>query len=484
MFNKRIKIKELLISDKANYQATVMGWVRTFRNNQFIALNDGSTNNNLQVVAELGKFDDALLKRLTTGACIKATGDIIASLGKGQKVELKATDIEILGDSDAEKFPLQPKKHSLEFLREIAHLRFRTNTFGSVFRVRHALAFAVHEFFNKKGFVYFHTPIITASDAEGAGEMFRVTTLPMDGKAPKNEDGSINYKEDFFGRSTNLTVSGQLEGELAAMAFSDIYTFGPTFRAENSNTTRHLAEFWMIEPEMAFHDLEDNANLAEEFIKYVIKYAIDNNKDDLDFLAQRLEEEEKQKPQQDRSEMGLLDKLGFVVNNDFERITYTKAIEILRECNHNKKKKFQYLKDDWGVDLQREHERYLVEKHFKKPVILTNYPAAIKSFYMRMDDNCAPGRQTVSAMDILAPGIGEIVGGSQREERLDKLTQRMEAMHIPAEELSWYLDTRRFGSCPHAGFGLGFERLVQFVTGMGNIRDVIPFPRFPKSAEF
>ncbi len=484
MFNKRIKIKELLVSDVANYQATVMGWVRTFRNNQFIALNDGSTNSNLQIVAELGKFDDALLKRLTTGACIKATGEIIASLGKGQKVELKATDIEILGDSDAEKFPLQPKKHSLEFLREIAHLRFRTNTFGSVFRVRHALAFAVHEFFNKKGFVYFHTPIITASDAEGAGEMFRVTTLPMDGTAPKNEDGSINYKEDFFGRSTNLTVSGQLEGELAAMAFSDIYTFGPTFRAENSNTTRHLAEFWMIEPEMAFHDLEDNANLAEEFIKYVIKYAIDNNKDDLDFLAQRLEEEEKQKPQQDRSEMGLLDKLAFVVNNNFERITYSEAIEILRDCNHNKKKKFQYLINDWGVDLQSEHERYLVEKHFKKPVILTNYPAAIKSFYMRMDDNCAPGRQTVSAMDILAPGIGEIVGGSQREERLDKLTERMEAMHIPAEELSWYLDTRRFGSCPHAGFGLGFERLVQFVTGMGNIRDVIPFPRFPKSAEF
>ncbi len=484
MFYKRIKIKELLVSDKANYQATVMGWVRTFRNNQFIALNDGSTNNNLQIVAELGKFDDALLKRLTTGACIKATGEIIASLGKGQKVELKATDIEILGDSDAEKFPLQPKKHSLEFLREIAHLRFRTNTFGSVFRVRHALAFAVHEFFNKKGFVYFHTPIITASDAEGAGEMFRVTTLPMDGTAPKSGDGSINYKEDFFGRSTNLTVSGQLEGELAAMAFSDIYTFGPTFRAENSNTTRHLAEFWMIEPEMAFHDLEDNANLAEEFIKYVIKYAIDYNKDDLDFLAQRLEEEEKQKPQQDRSEMGLLDKLGFVVNNDFERITYTEAIDILRECNHNKKKKFHYLIDDWGVDLQSEHERYLVEKHFKKPVILTNYPAAIKSFYMRMDDNCALSRQTVSAMDILAPGIGEIVGGSQREERLDKLTQRMEAMNIPAEELSWYLDTRRFGSCPHAGFGLGFERLVQFVTGMGNIRDVIPFPRFPKSAEF
>jgi len=484
MFNKRIKIKELLASDQANYEATVMGWVRTFRNNQFIALNDGSTNNNLQVVAELGKFDDATQKRITTGACIKATGEVIPSLGKGQKVELKATSIEILGDSDAEKFPLQPKKHSLEFLREIAHLRFRTNTFGAVFRVRHSLAFAVHEFFNKKGFVYLHTPIITASDAEGAGETFRVTTLPIDGTAPKNEDGSINFKDDFFGRSTNLTVSGQLEGELAAMAFSDIYTFGPTFRAENSNTTRHLAEFWMIEPEMAFHDLEDNANLAEEFIKYIIKYAIDNNKEDLEFLAQRLEEEEKQKPQNERSELGLMDKLGFVVNNDFERITYTEAIEILKESNHNKKKKFQYLVEGWGIDLQSEHERYLVEKHFKKPVILTNYPAAIKAFYMRQDDNCAEGRQTVAAMDILAPGIGEIVGGSQREERLEKLERRMKEMNIPAEELHWYLDTRRFGACPHAGFGLGFERLVQFVTGMGNIRDVIPFPRYPKSAEF
>ena len=484
MFNKRIRIKELLTSDQANYEATVMGWVRTFRNNQFIALNDGSTNNNLQVVAELGKFDDATLKRLTTGACIKATGEVIPSLGKGQKVELKATSIEILGDSDAEKFPLQPKKHSLEFLREIAHLRFRTNTFGAVFRVRHSLAFAVHEFFNKKGFVYLHTPIITASDDEGAGETFRVTTLPIDGTAPKNEDGSINFKDDFFGRSTNLTVSGQLEGELAAMAFSDIYTFGPTFRAENSNTTRHLAEFWMIEPEMAFNDLEDNANLAEEFIKYIIKYAIDNNKEDLEFLAQRLEEEEKQKPQNERSELGLMDKLGFVVNNDFERITYTEAIEMLKESNHNKKKKFQYLVEGWGIDLQSEHERYLVEKHFKKPVILTNYPAAIKAFYMRQDDNCAAGKQTVAAMDILAPGIGEIVGGSQREERLEKLEQRMKEMNIPAEELHWYLDTRRFGACPHAGFGLGFERLVQFVTGMGNIRDVIPFPRYPKSAEF
>ncbi len=484
MFNKRIKIAALLASDKANYQATVMGWVRTFRNNQFIALNDGSTNNNIQIVAELGKFEDSLLKRLTTGACIKATGNVIPSLGKGQKIELKATEIEILGDSDAEKFPLQPKKHSLEFLREIAHLRFRTNTFSAVFRVRHALAFAIHKFFNDKGFVYLHTPIITASDAEGAGEMFKVTILPLDGTAPKNDDGSINFKEDFFGRSTNLTVSGQLEGELAAMAFSDIYTFGPTFRAENSNTTRHLAEFWMIEPEVAFNDLEDNMNLAEEFIKYIIKHAMEHNKEDLEFLAQRLDEEEKQKPLLERSELGLVDKLNFVVDNNFERLTYTEAIEILRESNHNKKKKFTYLIDKWGVDLQSEHERYLVEKHFKKPVILTDYPADIKAFYMRQNDNCEAGRQTVAAMDILAPGIGEIVGGSQREERMDKLLTRMEEMHIPAEELWWYLDTRRFGACPHAGFGLGFERLVQFVTGMGNIRDVIPFPRYPKSAEF
>lgn len=480
MFNKRVKIKALLASDEANYEATVMGWVRTFRNNQFIALNDGSTNNNIQVVAELGKFDEALLKRLTTGACIKATGTVIPSLGKGQKVELKATLIEILGDSDAEKYPLQPKKHSLEFLREIAHLRFRTNTFSAVFRVRHALAFAVHKFFNDRGFVYLHTPIITASDAEGAGEMFRVTTLPVDGTAPKNEDGSVNFKEDFFGRSTNLTVSGQLEGELAAMAFSEVYTFGPTFRAENSNTTRHLAEFWMIEPEVAFNDLEDNMDLAEAFIKYIIKYAMDNNAEDLEFLAQRLAEEEKNKPQQDRSEFGLMEKLNFVVDNDFERLTYTEAISILRESNHNKKKKFQYLINEWGADLQSEHERYLVEKHFKKPVILTDYPKDIKSFYMRMNED----GKTVAAMDILAPGIGEIVGGSQREERLDKLLERMKEMHIPIEEMSFYLDTRRFGSCPHAGFGLGFERLVLFVTGMTNIRDVIPFPRYPKSAEF
>ena len=480
MFNKRIKIKALLQNDATGYEATVMGWVRTFRNNQFIALNDGSTNSNLQVMAALGLLDETTLKRITTGACIKATGTVIASLGKGQKVELQATSIEILGDSDAEKFPLQPKKHSLEFLREIAHLRFRTNTFGAIFRVRHSLAFAIHQFYNDRGFVYMHTPIITGSDAEGAGEMFQVTTLPLNGTAPKNEDGSINFKEDFFGRSTNLTVSGQLEGELAAMAFSDIYTFGPTFRAENSNTTRHLAEFWMVEPEVAFADLEDNMNLAEDFIKYIIRHAMEHNKEDLDFLSLRLAEEEKGKPQVERSELGLIEKLEFVVNNNFERLTYTEAIQILKESNHNKKKKFQYLIEEWGTDLQSEHERYLVEKHFKKPVILTDYPKDIKSFYMRQNDD----GKTVAAMDILAPGIGEMVGGSQREERLDKLLERMKELNIPAEELDWYLDTRRFGSCPHAGFGLGFERLVLFVTGMTNIRDVIPFPRYPKSAAF
>jgi asparaginyl-tRNA synthetase len=479
MFNKRIKIKDLLAQEPKNQEVTVMGWVRTFRNNQFIALNDGSSNNNLQVVMELGKFDDDLLKRITTSASLKVVGVVVPSLGKGQKMDLKATSLEILGDSDAEKYPLQPKKHSLEFLREIAHLRFRTNTFGSVFRIRHALAFAVHKFYNEKGFVYMHTPVITASDAEGAGEMFRVTTLPFD-NPPRNEDGSINYKEDFFGRATNLTVSGQLEGELAATAFAEIYTFGPTFRAENSNTARHLAEFWMIEPEMAFCDLEDNANLAEEFIRYIIKYAMDSNREDLEFLSQRLAEEEKQLPQDKRSEMGLIEKLEFVLNNKFERLTYTEAIDILRESSHNKKKKFQYPITGWGMDLQSEHERYLVEKHFKKPVILTNYPKEIKAFYMRQNDD----GKTVAAMDILAPGIGEIVGGSQREERLDKLLARMNEMKIPAEELWWYLDTRRFGTVPHAGFGLGFERMVQFVTGMTNIRDVIAFARTPKSAEF
>ena len=457
---------------------TIMGWVRTFRNNQFIAVNDGSTNTNLQVVLELGKFPEELLKRITTSAAIRAKGSIVPSVGKGQTMELRATSVEILGDSDAEQYPLQPKKHSLEFLREIAHLRFRTNTFGSVFRVRHALAFAIHKFFHEKGFLYLHTPIITASDAEGAGEMFRVSTLPFD-NPPRNEDGSINYKEDFFGRNTNLTVSGQLEGELAATAFGEIYTFGPTFRAENSNTTRHLAEFWMIEPEMAFYDLEDNMNLAEGFIRYIIRFVMDNNRDDLEFLAGRLAEEEKQLPQDKRSDLDLIEKLEFVLNNDFERISYTEAIDILLQSPAYKKKKFQY-EVKWGIDMQSEHERYLVEKHFKKPVIVYNYPKDIKAFYMRQNED----GKTVAAMDILAPGIGEIVGGSQREERLDRLQERMKQMHIPAEELWWYLDTRKFGTVPHSGFGLGFERMVLFVTGMSNIRDVIAFPRTPKSAEF
>ena len=478
MFNKRIKIKELLLQLPGQHDIVVMGWVRTFRNTQFIALNDGSTNTNLQIVAELGRFDDDLLKRITTSAALKVTGELVASQGKGQTVELKASRIEILGDSDAEKYPLQPKKHSLEFLREIAHLRFRTNTFASIFRVRHALAFAIHSFFHDKGFLYMHTPIITASDAEGAGEMFRVTTLPFD-QPPRTDDGAIDFTQDFFGKSTNLTVSGQLEGELAATAFGDIYTFGPTFRAENSNTTRHLAEFWMIEPEMAFHDLEDNMNLAESFMKSIIRFVMDNNMEDLLFLDQRLLEEEKQLPADKRSELGLLDKLKMVVNNDFERITYTDAINILLESPAYKKKKFQY-EVKWGIDMQSEHERYLVEKHFKKPVIVTNYPKDIKAFYMRQNDD----GKTVAAMDILAPGIGEIVGGSQREERFDLRTQRMRDMHISEEELWWYLDTRRFGTVPHAGFGLGFERMVLFVTGMTNIRDVIAFPRAPKTAEF
>jgi asparaginyl-tRNA synthetase len=478
--SQRVKVKQILQDEKTDYPVVVKGWIRSFRNNQFIALNDGSTNNNIQVVLEMDSVSPELLKRLTTGAAISVSGQVIPSLGKGQRVEVKAIELEILGDCDPEKYPLQLKNRpSLEYLREIAHLRFRTNTFGAIFRLRHSLAFAVHKFFNERGFVYLHTPIITASDAEGAGEMFHVTSFDIK-NPPLTESGEIDYKEDFFGRATNLTVSGQLEGELGAMAFGDIYTFGPTFRAENSNTARHLAEFWMIEPEMAFYDLEDNMNLAEAFIKSVIGYALENNKEDLEFLAQRLADEEKQKPQQERSEMGLIEKLEFVLNNEFVRITYTEAIDILKNSKPNKTKKFNYLIEDWGADLQSEHERYLVEKHFKKPVILTDYPKAIKAFYMKQNED----GKTVRAMDILFPGIGEIVGGSQREENYDKLVTRMEEMHLPVEEMSWYLDTRRFGTAPHAGFGLGFERLVLFVTGMGNIRDVIPFPRTPKSAEF
>ncbi|MFD1003538.1 asparagine--tRNA ligase [Ohtaekwangia kribbensis] len=476
---KRIKIKELLLTKPEGQTVTAKGWVRTFRNNQFISLNDGSTINNLQAVVELNSVADETLKRITTGACLSVTGELIPSPAKGQAVELKVKELEILGDSDAEKFPLQPKKHSLEFLREIAHLRSRTNTFSAVMRVRHAMAFAVHKFFNDRGFFYIHTPIITGSDAEGAGAMFRVTTLDPN-NPPRDEQGKVNFKEDFFGRETNLTVSGQLEGETYALALGDIYTFGPTFRAENSNTTRHLAEFWMIEPEMAFYDIGDNMQLAQEFLQYLVRYALENCSEDLEFLNKRAQEEEQSKPQDQRSELSLIDRLKFVADNDFQRLSYTEAIDILKNSNPNKKKKFQYLVEEWGVDLQSEHERYLVEKHFKKPVILYNYPKDIKAFYMRQNDD----DKTVAAMDVLFPGIGEIIGGSQREERYERLVKRVNELSLPEKELWWYLDLRKFGSAPHSGFGLGFERLILFVTGMTNIRDVIAYPRFPGNAEF
>ncbi len=476
---KRTKIKDLLTATASGQTVVAQGWVRTFRNNQFIALNDGSTIQNLQAVVALNSIDENTLKRITTGACLSVTGELIPSPAKGQAVELKVTSLEILGDSDAEKFPLQPKKHSLEFLREIAHLRPRTNTISAVMRVRHAMAFAVHKFFNERGFFYVHTPVITGSDAEGAGAMFKVTTLDIN-KPPRDENGHVNHKEDFFGRETNLTVSGQLEGETYAMALGDIYTFGPTFRAENSNTTRHLAEFWMIEPEMAFYDINDNMQLATDLLQYLVKYALDNCSDDLEFLNKRAQEEEAQKPQEQRSELGLIDRLKFVTENDFQRLTYTEAIDILRNSNPNKKKKFQYIIDQWGADLQSEHERFLVEKHFKKPVILYNYPKEIKSFYMRQNED----GKTVAAMDVLFPGIGEIIGGSQREERYDRLMNRVNELKLPEKDLWWYLELRKFGTAPHSGFGLGFERLILFVTGMTNIRDVIPFPRFPGNAEF
>ncbi|MEY3238771.1 MAG: hypothetical protein RIR11_209 [Bacteroidota bacterium] len=480
---QRTKIAALLQTEPIGTAVQVKGWVKAFRNSQFIALNDGSTANNIQIVVDSENTDPELLKRIKFGAAIGAIGTVIESQGQGQKIEIKASEITIYGDCNLEEYPLQQKKQSLEFLREKAHLRFRTNTFAAVFRIRHALAFAVHKFFNDRGFFYLHTPIITASDAEGAGEMFRVTTLDAQ-KPPLDEQGAVDFSKDFFGRSANLTVSGQLEAELGAMALGEVYTFGPTFRAENSNTTRHLAEFWMIEPEVAFNDLNDNMNLAEDMLRYVIAYALENCKDDLAILEARLIEEEKSKPQDQRSELTLTEKLRFVTENDFERLTYTEAVEILRNSTPNKKGKFQYPIEGWGADLQSEHERYLVEKHFKKPVILTDYPSAIKSFYMRLNDGTEPGKETVRAMDILFPGIGEIVGGSQREERYDVLLAKMKAMHIPEEELYWYLDTRKFGTCPHAGFGLGFERLILFVTGMTNIRDVIAFPRYPGSAEF
>ncbi|MEH6680536.1 MAG: asparagine--tRNA ligase [Sediminicola sp.] len=472
-------IKELLGTAHLLQEVTLYGWVKTFRSNRFIALNDGSTINNIQCVVDFEAFDPQLLKQVSTGAALKVTGTLVESQGKGQSVEVQVRELAVLGTADPETYPIQPKKHTLEFLREKAHLRIRTNTFSAVMRVRSSLAFAVHNYFRENGFVYVHTPIITGSDAEGAGEMFRVSTLDAK-KPPLTDGGTVDYSEDFFGKETNLTVSGQLEAEAYAMALGKVYTFGPTFRAENSNTSRHLAEFWMIEPEVAFNDLDANMDLSEDFIKKVISYILENCKDDLAFLAERLAEEEKLKPQAERSEMGLIERLRFVTENNFKRVSYTEAIEILKNSKPNKKKKFQYPIEDWGTDLQSEHERYLVEKHFQCPVILFDYPAKIKAFYMRLNED----GKTVRAMDILFPGIGEIVGGSQREERLDVLQQKMADLDIDPKELWWYLDLRRFGSAVHSGFGLGFERLVLFSTGMGNIRDVIPFPRTPQNAEF
>ena len=469
-----------LLSKPDQYKTVnVKGWVKTFRANRFIALNDGSSIENLQCVVDFNQIDESLLKKINTGAALEVEGELIKSMGKGQSVEVIVKSIVILGEADPDTYPIQPKKHSFEFLREKAHLRIRTSTFSSVMRIRSTLSFAVHQFFNEKGFCYIHTPIITGSDAEGAGEMFRVTIL--DPKNPElNDQGNVDFKNDFFGKETNLTVSGQLEAETYAHGLGNVYTFGPTFRAEKSNTTRHLAEFWMIEPEMAFIDLNQNMDLAEEFIKFILNHILENCEKDLIFLDQRFMNEEKTKPQNERGPMGLIEKINFVVNNDFKRISYTDAIDILKKSKPNKKKKFEYLIENWGTDLQSEHERFLVEKYFNAPVILYDYPAKIKAFYMRMNED----NKTVRAMDILFPGIGEIVGGSQREERLEVLETRIEKMGIDKKELWWYLDLRRFGTTPHSGFGLGFERLVQFATGMSNIRDVIPFPRTPNNASF
>lgn len=478
---KRTEIKQALQSEDFESVIQVMGWVRTKRaskNVAFIALNDGSVIHNLQLVVDLEKIPEETIALMHTGAAVDAQGKLVPSAGSGQKVELAVETIQLLGEANPDEYPLQPKKHSLEFLREKAHLRFRTNTFSAIARIRHAMIFAIHKFFNDKGFLNIHAPIITASDAEGAGEMFQVTTLDLDKIAEANKT-EIDYKKDFFGKKANLTVSGQLEAELAALALSKVYTFGPTFRAENSNTSRHLAEFWMIEPEVAFFDIHDDMDLAEEMLKYLIQYALEHCADDLAFLSKRLEEEEKNKKADERS-MELISKLQFVLANPFERITYTEAIDILRNSNHNKKGKFAYPIEKWGADLQSEHERFLVEKHFKKPVILTDYPKEIKAFYMKQNDDGI----TVRAMDVLFPGIGEIIGGSQREDNYNKLLQRMHEMDIHEESMWWYLETRKFGSVPHAGFGLGFERLMLFVTGMGNIRDVIPFPRTPQNCEF
>jgi asparaginyl-tRNA synthetase len=477
-----MKIIDILKQESKEKNIEVSGWVRTKRGSKnvtFISLNDGSTINNIQVVAEGIDFSEEKLKKVTTGSCVKVIGKLVKSKGKEQWAEIVAEKIEIIGLSDSDEYPLQPKKHSLEFLREKAHLRFRTNTFSAVFRLRHALNFAVHKFFNDRGFYNLHTPIITSADAEGAGEMFQVTNLDLE-NLQKNNNGNIDYKNDFFGSKTHLTVSGQLEAETGALGLGKVYTFGPTFRAENSNTSRHLSEFWMIEPEVAFSDLEMTMDLAEEFLKYCIQYCLDNNMDDLKFLNKRMADEESTLKKEDRSEMGLNERLLFVLENDFKRLSYSEAINILRNSNHNKKKKFKYLITGFGADLQSEHERYLVEKKFKKPVIITDYPKGIKAFYMRMNED----NETVRAMDILFPSIGEIVGGSQREERLNKLETRMEEMGVSKEELWWYIETRKFGTCEHAGFGVGFERLIMFVTGMKNIRDVIPFPRTPQNAEF
>ena len=475
-------ISEIFKNPKINSIIKVSGWVRTRRGSKsvsFIALNDGSTIKNLQIVAETPNFKEELFKKITTGSCLEIEGELKNSEGKEQSLEVLAKSIIVLGEANSDEYPLQPKKHSLEFLREKAHLRFRTNTFSAVFRLRHALTFAIHNYFNQNGYVNIHTPIITGADAEGAGEMFNVSNFDLK-NVPINDAGEIDYQQDFFGKQTNLTVSGQLEAELAALALGKVYTFGPTFRAENSNTSRHLSEFWMIEPETAFADLNDNMDLAEDFLKYCISYCLKNNKEDLDFLHNRLENEEKNLKKEERAELGLLERLSFVVDNKFERITYTEAINILRNCKPNKKKRFQFIINGFGDDLQSEHERFLVEKKFKKPVIITDYPKDIKAFYMKLNDD----NTTVRAMDILFPLIGEMVGGSQREERLDELNARMSEMNVDKKELWWYLETRKFGSCIHSGFGLGFERLMMFITGMKNIRDVIPFPRTPKNAEF
>jgi asparaginyl-tRNA synthetase len=472
-------VAELVSQDVTIQDVTVKGWVRTFRANRFIALNDGSTINNIQCVVDFENTDENVLKRITTGAALHVKGELVESQGKGQNVEIIVSDLQILGDSDPETFPIQPKKHSFEFLRENAHLRTRTNTFSAVMRLRSTLSYAIHKYFNENGFYYMHTPIITGSDAEGAGEMFKVTKLD-EKNPPLKDDGNVDYSKDFFGKETNLTVSGQLEAETYAMSLGKVYTFGPTFRAENSNTSRHLSEFWMIEPEVAFMDLPGNMDLAEDFLKYVLNYILEHNREDLDFLEQRLINEEKTKPQAERSTMALIEKIKFVIDNNFKRVSYTEAIDILRNSKPNKKKKFKFPINEWGADLQSEHERFLVEKHFKCPVILFDYPANIKAFYMRLNED----GKTVRAMDILFPGIGEMVGGSQREERLEVLKEKMAALDIPEEELWWYLDLRKYGTAVHSGFGLGFERLVMFVTGMNNIRDVIPYPRTPQNAEF